>query len=134
MTLDSGAPSPTPTILIADDDPDLLLLMTLRLSNAGYHVLGAADGQQALDRIIEHRPQMALLDVRMPRLTGVDVLVRLRAAEATRNMLVILASASFHGERSDFEDLGAPDRADDYISKPFGRGVLQTHVGALFDR
>ena len=136
MTLDSGAPSPptTLTILIADDDPDILLLMTLRLSNAGYHILVAADGQQALDRIIEHRPQMALLDLMMPRLTGAEVLIRLRASDATRNLPVILISASFHGDRSDYEHLDVLARADDYISKPFGRGVLQTHVNALFDR
>lgn len=130
MTAD---PARTRTILVADDDPDLLLLMSLRLTNAGYHVLLASDGQQALDRIMRDLPDMALLDLMMPKLTGAEVLVRLREANATKNMLIVLASASFHGDRTDFDDLDIAARADDYISKPFGRGVLQTRIGALFE-
>jgi len=76
------------TVLVADDDPDLLLLMTRRLSKAGYHVIGATDGQQALDLVEQFLPQMAVLDVVMPKLTGIEVLVRLRADPATHNIAI----------------------------------------------
>ncbi len=119
------------TVLVADDDPDLLLLMTRRLTKAGYHVIGATDGQQALDLVEQFLPQMAVLDVVMPKLTGIEVLVRLRADPATHNMLIMLVSAGFKGA---VDEAGTPAGADVYFRKPFLPGELGKRVKALFDR
>ncbi len=105
--------------------------MSLRLTNAGYDVSVASDGRQALDRISQSLPQMAVLDVMMPELTGREVLAGLRAAEATQHILIILTSAGFFG---DVDDLDLPVRADGYVSKPFGREELQNRVTELFQR
>ena len=107
------------TVLVADDDPDLLLLMTRRLSKAGYHVIGASDGQQALDLVEQFLPQMVVLDVLMPKLTGIEVLVRLRSDPATHNMLIMLISAGFKGT---IDEAGTPAGADVYFRKPFSTG------------
>jgi DNA-binding response OmpR family regulator len=119
------------TVLVADDDPDLLDLIQRRLSRAGYRVILAVDGQQALDLATEHRPDMAVLDVTMPKMSGTEVLARLRADSATSGMLIILISANFRGAR---DDRGRPEGADDYLPKPFGPGELRNRVEVLFDR
>ena len=119
------------TVLVADDDPDLLDLIHRRLTRAGYRVILAADGQEALDLAQEHQPDMAVLDVTMPKMSGTEVLARLRADSTTSSMLIILISANFRGAR---DDRGRPEGADDYIPKPFGAGELRNRVEVLFDR
>jgi two-component system alkaline phosphatase synthesis response regulator PhoP len=123
--------SDMPTILVADDEPDLLLLVSVRLRKLGYTVLTAGDGQEALDLIAEHSPQMAVLDIMMPRATGTEVLDRVRSDPATENMLVILMSAGFVAE-TDSE--GIPTGADDFLHKPFRSGEMSDRVTALFAR
>lgn len=122
-TTDDTAPGRR--ILVADDDPDLLELITRRLSRAGYRVISAANGQQALDLVREHSPDMAVLDVMMPKLTGLEVLWRLRAEPATAEMLIVLLSAG---------QFGPAAAADDYVRKPFQQGELVTRIEALFAR
>ena len=119
------------TVLVADDDPDLLALIERRLSRAGYRVICAIDGQEALDLVAEHKPDMAVLDVTMPRVLGTEVLARLRADSATSEMLIILISANYRGG---VNDRGRPQGADDYLPKPFGPGDLRNRVELLFDR
>ena len=130
MTATDGA-TVLRTVLVADDDPDLLALIQRRLSRAGYRVICAIDGQEALDMVAEHHPDMAVLDVTMPKVTGTEVLARLRADSATSEMLVILISANYRGE---FNDRGRPLGADDYIPKPFGPAEIRNRVEVLFDR
>jgi DNA-binding response OmpR family regulator len=119
------------TVLVADDDPDLLALIQRRLTKAGYRVICAIDGQQALDLVAEHQPDMAVLDVTMPKVSGTEVLARLRADRSTAEMLIILISANYRGG---VNDRGRPQGADDYIPKPFGPGELRNRVELLFDR
>jgi two-component system alkaline phosphatase synthesis response regulator PhoP len=119
-----------PTIVLADDEPDLLLLVTLRLRKQGYTVLCATDGQHALELIEANSPQMAVLDIMMPRLTGIQVLDRLRHDPATEDMLVMLMSAGFAGE-ADAD--GVPIGADDFLNKPFPAGEICHRVKALFE-
>lgn len=130
MTAPDGV-SLAPVVLVADDDPDLLHLIQRRLSKAGYRVICASDGQEALDLVAEHRPDMAVLDVVMPKLTGTEVLERLRADSTTAEMLIILISANFRGV---VDDRGRPPGADDYVPKPFGAGELRNRVEVLFNR
>lgn len=113
------------TVLVADDDPDLLELLIRRFSRAGYQVMRASDGQEALDMVQEHSPQLAVLDVMMPKLTGLEVLWRLRAEPATQDMLIILLSAGL---------FGPADAADAYVRKPFPSGEVVRQAQTLFDR
>lgn len=122
--------APGRTILVADDDPDLLMLVDRRLSRAGYTVISARDGQEALDLIAEFSPRMAVLDVMMPKHSGIEVLERLRADPATETLPVILMSAGFTGDRT---QSGVPVGADDFVSKPFRPGELRERIDALFD-
>jgi CheY-like chemotaxis protein len=105
-----------PLILCADDDPDILALVTLRLERAGYRVAQAADGERALALAREIKPAAAVLDVMMPKLSGTEVLAALRADDATKEIRVILISA-----RAQDDDVrkGLAAGADAYLSKPF---------------
>jgi DNA-binding response OmpR family regulator len=113
--------SDLPVVLCADDDEDILALVTLRLGRAGYEVVQATDGEQALRLARERRPALAVLDVMMPGRTGLEVLHALRADEATRGIRVILLSARV--QDADVEGgLGAG--ADAYLAKPFRAAEL----------
>lgn len=118
------------TVLVADDDPDLVALVARRLTKVGYHVITASDGEEALQMAQDHLPDLAVLDVMMPKLTGLDVTRRLREQPATENILVMLISAGF--ESNDM--LGLPPGADDYLKKPFGPQELPDRVQAVLAR
>jgi DNA-binding response OmpR family regulator len=105
-----------PLILCADDDPDILALLTLRLERAGYRVVQAGDGEAALALARELSPAVAVLDVMMPRLTGTEVLAALRADDATKGMRVVLISA--RAQEADVQR-GLEAGADAYLAKPF---------------
>lgn len=118
-------------LLVADDDPDLVTLIARRLRKAGYEVITASDGEEALQMAEDFLPHLAVLDVMMPKLTGIDVIIRLRAIPATQNMPVILISAGFP---HDATRGGLPGGADDYIMKPFGAQELSSRVHAVLAR
>ena len=124
------AVAPVPTVLVADDDPDLLALMTRRLMKAGYSVVTAVDGQQAIEFATELLPDLALLDVMMPKLTGLEVTARLRADPTTKAMKVILISAGFKKENDEASLTGA----DSYIVKPFDRDEPLARIRAVLER
>jgi two-component system phosphate regulon response regulator PhoB len=130
MTEVGVAPS-VPTVLVADDDPDLLVLINRRLTKAGYTVICAVNGQEALDLAGLHLPEMAVLDITMPKLTGLEVLEQLRADAATSDMLIIMISA---GHWTNLDAHGRPPGADDYVAKPFGPSELRNRVEELFER
>jgi DNA-binding response OmpR family regulator len=105
-----------PTVLVADDDPDILSLVTVRLKRAGYAVITADDGRKALDAVRDHRPEVAIVDMRMPEMDGIDVIRQIRADERSKDMLVIALSARVQ-EANIAEGLEAG--ADEYLEKPF---------------
>jgi DNA-binding response OmpR family regulator len=105
-----------PVIVVADDDEDILILVSFRLDRAGHEVLTARNGQEALDLICERRPDAAVLDVKMPKLTGIDVVKQVRERESVRDTPVILLSA---GVQEDTIARGFEAGANDYIRKPF---------------
>jgi DNA-binding response OmpR family regulator len=120
-----------PLVLVADDDPDILTLVTLRLERSGYDVVGAGDGEQALSKALERAPDLALLDVMMPKLDGYEVTERLRMNNATRHMPVILLTARV--QEADIAR-GVEAGADDYVKKPFSTQELRDRVQAALGR
>lgn len=119
-----------PLILCADDDPDILALLTLRLERAGYRVAQAPDGERALALARELSPAVVVLDVMMPRLSGTEVLSALRADESTKGMRVILISARAH---DDDVQKGLAAGADAYLAKPFQAPELTDLVKRMLD-
>jgi DNA-binding response OmpR family regulator len=120
-----------PLVLVADDDPDILALVRFRLERDGYEVLSAPDGETALDRALARPPDLALLDVTMPRLDGYEVTRRLRAHGPTTTIPIILLTARVqeHDVARGFEA-----GADDYVTKPFSPQVLGERVQAALGR
>ena len=120
-----------PVVLVADDDDGIRDLVAFRLDSAGYEVLRAGDGQQALDLAKEHIPDLAVLDVMMPKLTGYDVTRELRANAATSRIPVILLTARV--QEADVAR-GFEAGADDYVKKPFSPQELKARVQAVLGR
>ena len=120
-----------PLVLCADDDRDILALLALRLERAGYRVVQAIDGEQALSLARELLPDVVVLDVMMPRLSGTEVLAALRADGATAGLRVVLLSA--RAQEADVER-GLEAGADAYLAKPFQAPELLEVVGQLAGR
>lgn len=119
-----------PRVLIADDDADILALVAFRLERSGYEVLQATDGEEALRLAVEESPDLAVLDVMMPKMDGYEVTRRIRDNEATSNMPVILLTA--RAQQSDV-DQGMLAGADDYVKKPFSPQELRARVQAVLE-
>ena len=119
------------TILVADDDADILELVSFRLEQAGHATVRARDGAEALELLRRHRPSLCVLDVLMPRLNGFEVLRALREDEDLRSIPVIMLTASVQDR-----DVarGFEVGADDYMRKPFNPRELQARVEALLRR
>jgi DNA-binding response OmpR family regulator len=113
-------------ILVADDDPDILELVGLRLEQAGYRALRARDGEEALRLAREQEPDLCVLDVLMPRLNGFEVIRELRRNGADVPVLLLTATVQEKDVARGFE-IGA----DDYLRKPFDPTELQARVEAL---
>jgi DNA-binding response OmpR family regulator len=120
-----------PLILIADDDPDILALVSFRLERAGYAVVQALNGEEAVQVALARRPDLAVLDVMMPRIDGYEATRQLRQHEETSRMPIILLTA-----RVQEEDIarGFDAGADDYVKKPFSPQELGSRVQAVLGR
>jgi DNA-binding response OmpR family regulator len=119
------------TILVADDDRDIRDLIVFKLQQAGHDVLWADDGVRALDTIRAERPELVILDVMMPGLSGVDVTRELRADDELTGVRVILLTA--RAQENDVQ-AGFSVGADDYVVKPFSPRELMSRVNALLAR
>ena len=117
-------------ILVADDDEDILLLVTTRLRRDGYEVVSASRGDDALTLAREVRPSLAVLDVGMPGLDGLEVLAQIRADETLRGTRVLLLTAK--AQESDVRR-GYEGGADAYVKKPFSPAELSARVQALLE-
>jgi DNA-binding response OmpR family regulator len=120
--------SDRPLVLCADDDEDILSLVALRLERAGFEVLRAHDGVSAVEIARGRHPDVAVLDVMMPRRTGYEVLAELRADDSLGDLKVILLSARVHD--ADVER-GIGAGADAYLAKPFKAAELVEKVVEL---
>jgi CheY-like chemotaxis protein len=110
-----------PLVLVADDDPDILTLVTLRLQKSGYGVVTATDGVEALAALGKHGPDLAIVDVRMPNMDGLELIRRIRSDEATAKLPVIALSANVRDVNL---SQGFEAGADEYVKKPFSPSQL----------
>jgi DNA-binding response OmpR family regulator len=119
-----------PLILVADDDDDILLLVTTRLKRDGFDVIEARSGDEALALAQSRRPAVAVLDVGMPGLDGLEVLAQIRADDTLRGMRVMLLTAK--AQESDVRR-GYDAGADAYVRKPFSPTELSARVRELLE-
>jgi DNA-binding response OmpR family regulator len=118
-------------VLVADDDADIRDLVAFKLTQSGHQVTAVEDGMAALRALREGPPDLVLLDIRMPGMSGLDVCRELRAAQETAALPVILITA--RSQEGDVE-LGFSAGADDYIVKPFSPRELSSRVNAVLSR
>jgi len=119
-----------PVVLVADDDDDILLLVTTRLKRDGFEVIQASSGDRALELARERRPVVAVLDIGMSGLDGLQVLEQIRADEELRETKVLLLTAK--AQESDVRR-GYDTGADAYVKKPFSPADLSTRVRELLE-
>ncbi|HUL84166.1 MAG TPA: response regulator [Actinomycetota bacterium] len=119
------------TILVVDDDPDIARFVEVNLRSAGYDVTVAGDGEEALEKASEIRPDLVLLDVMMPRIDGFEVAQRLRKNPQTANTSIIMLTAK---ALSADKVTGLQSGADDYIIKPFDPIELLARVKGTLRR
>ena len=124
-------PAASQTVLIVDDDPNVVALTRLYLERDGYRVLSAPDGARGLALARQERPHLVVLDVMLPRLNGLDVCRALRREPDTQGMPIIMLTARVEeDDRLAGLDLGA----DDYVTKPFSPRELAARVRAVLRR
>lgn len=115
-------------VLVVDDEPNIVLSLEFLMQQAGFEVVTAEDGEQALARVNDAQPDLLLLDISLPGISGFDVLERLRHEAATAQLPIIMLTA--HGRDVEREK-GMALGADDYITKPFSTQSLVGKVKAL---
>lgn len=118
-------------IVVADDDADILDLVVFKLTQAGYDTVAVTDGVAALAAIEADPPRLAILDIMMPGMTGIEVLRRVRESETVGDLDVILLTAR---ARDTDVDAGFATGASDYVIKPFSPRELLTRVKAVLAR
>jgi len=123
---DTISPDTPPKILIADDNPDNIRLLAVRLQSEGYQFITAADGVETLEKVSNDRPDLVLLDVNMPRKDGFEVLTEMRANSEVAHIPVIVITAARIGIKDVREGLTLG--ADDYITKPFDWRELSARI------
>jgi DNA-binding response OmpR family regulator len=118
-------------IVVADDDVDIRELVEFKLSTLGHDVVAVSDGAAAVDACQAQRPDLAVLDVMMPGVSGLDAIRAIRADPGLADLPVILLTA--RAQENDVET-GFDSGADDYITKPFSPRELASRVQALLSR
>jgi DNA-binding response OmpR family regulator len=122
-------PASTPTILVVDDEPNIVELARLYLRSEGYNVEAASDGREALEKIASLHPSLVVLDLMMPEVDGWEVTRRLRESD-TRTPIIMLTAKGDEADKIVGLDMGA----DDYLAKPFNPRELVSRVKAVLRR
>ena len=118
-------------ILVVDDEPDITALVAYHMAKAGFRVSTAGNGSDALKAAREERPDIVILDLMLPGISGYDILAELRKQEETREVGVILLTA----KREEPDRIrGLSLGADDYLTKPFSPQELSLRVSGLLRR
>jgi DNA-binding response OmpR family regulator len=124
----ANQPNPAPRVLIADDDPLGAELLEAYLGECDYELRTASDGEQTLQLVASWKPDLVLLDVMMPRISGFEVCKRLRSDPATRDIGILMITALDQpSDRERAVDAGT----DDFVSKPINKTELLLRVRAL---
>lgn len=116
------------TILVVDDEPRMVEFITMNLELEGFHVVGAANGHEALEKAARDMPDLVILDIMMPYMDGFETLERLR--ETSQVPVIFLTAKGEEADRIKGLDLGA----DDYIAKPFSTKELISRIRAVLRR
>ncbi len=115
-------------ILIAEDERDIRDLITFTLRFAGHEVVATTNGEEAYQRALEDPPDLILLDVRMPRMTGYEACKRIKAEESTSDIPIVFLSAK--GQETEVRT-GLEAGAEKYILKPFSPDQLTQEVSKI---
>ncbi|GAC1418433.1 MAG: response regulator transcription factor [Flavisolibacter sp.] len=118
-------------VLIADDEPDIIEILKYNLEKQGYQVISAGDGEEALDKARNNKPDLVVLDMMMPKKNGMEVCEILRGQPAFKDTLIMFLTA-LSDESTQLK--GFSTGADDYVSKPISPQVFVSKVNALFRR
>lgn len=130
MAQENTAEQEPTTVLVADDDPEILSLVSAQVRRLGAHVIEASDGDEALSTAKERLPSVVILDVMMPGMSGWEVCRALREHTDTQSVKVLMLTAI--GER--LNEMTSPlYGADAYLDKPFEFDALQAKVRELID-
>src|SRR6516165_2516506 len=127
-SIPSPSSSTPPRILIADDNPQGVELLEAYLADGNYDIRTAADGEETLQRVADWRPDLILLDIMMPKISGFEVCKRLRANPATRDTAVLMITAL--DQPSDVER-AVEAGTDDFLTKPINKVELLLRVRSL---
>jgi len=117
-----------PTILIADDEAPIRELLEQVLAAEGYMVVAATDGKEALQQVLTHKPDLILLDVRMPKLDGITLCKALRVHEETKRTPIIMLTGF---NTRDYLEQSIAAGADDFLAKPFELPELKIRVRSM---
>src|SRR5215813_12566937 len=139
MTQQDNPPSPAPsgsnetflpqsTVLIVDDNPQNIELLQAFLESLPVRIVTAIDGQDALEKVAQHNPDLILLDIMMPRVSGFQVCRRLKSDPKTRDIQILMVTAL--NELGDIEQ-ASECGTDDFVSKPVNKFELLTRVKSL---
>jgi DNA-binding response OmpR family regulator len=118
-------------ILVVDDEPEVHAVLGRMLAHAGYSVDAAYSAEEAYKAIEKHKPDVVLLDIMMPSVSGIEVCNKLRADEGTKDIIILIVSA--RDAQSDRIE-GLSHGADDYISKPFHLKSLMRKIEHMLDK
>ncbi len=128
--LDDASADSKPLVLVVDDEENYLQLLEFNLSQAGFTVDVARDGQEALDKAAQRRPACILLDGLLPKVHGFEVCRKLKGDQATRGIPIIIMTAVYKMMRYKYEVKGEYG-ADDFVTKPFDMEDLIKRMRAL---
>lgn len=118
-------------IVVVEDEPDILEVITYNLKREGFEVFSSLNGQEGYDLILKEQPSLVLLDLMLPGIDGLEICKKLKANESTQSLPVVMVTAK--GEESDIV-LGLGVGADDYISKPFSPKEMIARIKAVLRR
>lgn len=128
MTKAAGSVAAKTKILVVDDDPEILGMLDIRLGKRGYHVMSAADGEQALEQARKEKPSLVVLDVMMPRMNGWEVARALRQDPATHGIKIVMLTAI----GAQMNEMTSPlYGVDAYLDKPFQFAELESKIDEL---
>lgn len=116
-------------ILVVDDEPDILKMVTKIMESRGHKVTTARDGEAALEAVRSQKPELVILDLNIPKIDGFEVCRRIKSDEATKNLPVVMLTAAYPTIEDATRGIGLG--ADEYVVKPFLREVLVHNVERL---